>query len=143
MQTLLLGSSLHKQERFALSYPLSLHQRSSSALRKFVKQNCSALQEPVLLPADLPLKAEQPTEEAFLQDDNQNLTETASWFSEFWTKYNELLDSHPIAVKSATSFFGFLIGDLCAQAIVGADYDAIRTLRMVLFGVLMDGPIGR
>lgn len=42
------------------------------------------------------------------------------------------LDKHPIAVKSATSFFGFMIGDLIAQALTGhGAYDLFRTLRLV------------
>lgn len=61
---------------------------------------------------------------------------------EFWDRYCEALDKNPIPVKSATSFFGFLIGDLLAQTIAGGDYEFVRTFRMVLFGVLMDGPIG-
>ena len=59
-----------------------------------------------------------------------------------WASYNAALSRHPVLVKSATSFVGFLIGDLIAQAIVGAPYDGHRTLRLVLFGMLMDGPIG-
>lgn len=42
------------------------------------------------------------------------------------------LDKHPIAVKSATSFFGFMIGDLLAQNLTGhGAYDVFRTLRLV------------
>ena len=59
-----------------------------------------------------------------------------------WAAYNAALARHPVLVKSATSFIGFLIGDLIAQAIVGNPYDGHRTLRLVLFGMLMDGPIG-
>ena len=33
--------------------------------------------------------------------------------------------------------------DLIAQSIVGLPYDARRTLRLVAFGVFMDGPIGK
>lgn len=60
-----------------------------------------------------------------------------------WAAYDAALASHPVAVKAATSFVGFLIGDLIAQSIVGLPYDAYRTLRLVLFGVCMDGPIGK
>ena len=60
----------------------------------------------------------------------------------FWRFYNHSLERHPVAVKSATSFVGFLLGDVLAQTIVGADYDAARTLRLVLFGMFMDGPVG-
>eukprot|EP00210_Caulerpa_lentillifera_P002820 g2694.t1 len=61
---------------------------------------------------------------------------------EFWDRYCEALDKNPIPVKSATSFFGFLLGDIFAQLVSGGDFEAVRTFRMVLFGVLMDGPIG-
>lgn len=60
----------------------------------------------------------------------------------FWGAYSKALEEHPIRVKSATSFFGFLLGDAVAQLIVGNPYNYLRTLRMVIFGVLMDGPIG-
>lgn len=63
-------------------------------------------------------------------------------FDRFWTSYLALLKEKPILVKSCTSLFGFMIGDLCAQAILGAKYDVLRTLRLTSFGVLMDGPIG-
>ena len=50
----------------------------------------------------------------------------------FWRAYVTALDKHPIAVKSATSFFGFMIGDLLAQTITGhGAYDLFRTLRLV------------
>ena len=38
----------------------------------------------------------------------------------FWQAYSRALDTHPIKVKSATSFVGFLLGDAVAQAITGA-----------------------
>lgn len=47
------------------------------------------------------------------------------------------LDKRPIAVKSATSFFGFMIGDLLAQTITGhGAYDVFRTLRLVSISYL-------
>ena len=45
-------------------------------------------------------------------------------------------------MKSATSFFGFLAGDILAQTIVGNPFNYYRTLRLVLFGMFMDGPVG-
>jgi hypothetical protein len=63
-------------------------------------------------------------------------------FSRFWRAYNKALDESPILVKSATSFFGFLIGDIIAQNIVGLPFDYWRTFRLVLFGIFMDGPVG-
>ena len=38
----------------------------------------------------------------------------------FWQAYSRALDTHPIQVKSSTSFVGFLLGDAVAQAITGA-----------------------
>lgn len=64
-------------------------------------------------------------------------------FSQFWRAYNKALDERPIMVKSATSFFGFLIGDIIAQNIVGLPFDYWRTVRLVLFGIFMDGPVGK
>ena len=61
----------------------------------------------------------------------------------FWEAYSKALDEHPIRVKSATSFFGFLFGDVVAQLVVGNPYNYLRTVRMVIFGILMDGPVGK
>lgn len=63
-------------------------------------------------------------------------------FQKFWREYNRLLDEQPILVKSLTSLFGFMIGDICAQTIIGNEYNVYRTMRLTLFGILMDGPIG-
>lgn len=41
-----------------------------------------------------------------------------------------------------TSLVGFALGDILAQVISGSTYNLARTLRMTLFGVLMDGPVG-
>lgn len=60
----------------------------------------------------------------------------------FWKMYSKALEEHPIRIKSATSFFGFLVGDAVAQLVVGNPYNYMRTARMVIFGILMDGPIG-
>lgn len=64
-------------------------------------------------------------------------------FARVWRAYNKVLHEKPIMVKSATSFVGFLVGDVLAQNIVGRPFDVYRTLRLVLFGVFMDGPVGR
>ena len=63
-------------------------------------------------------------------------------FAGFWGAYSKALEEHPIRVKSATSFFGFLLGDAVAQLVVGNPYNYLRTARMVIFGILMDGPTG-
>ena len=65
-----------------------------------------------------------------------------NWFARVWRAYNRVLHEKPILVKSATSFVGFLVGDVLAQNIVGRPFDIYRTLRLVLFGVFMDGPVG-
>lgn len=63
-------------------------------------------------------------------------------FMTLWSQYNELLEENPIMVKSMTSLFGFMIGDICAQSICGIVYDPMRTARLTLFGIVMDGPVG-
>eukprot|EP01026_Neomeris_dumetosa_P041461 TRINITY_DN3436_c0_g1_i2.p2 TRINITY_DN3436_c0_g1~~TRINITY_DN3436_c0_g1_i2.p2 ORF type:complete len:278 (+),score=18.53 TRINITY_DN3436_c0_g1_i2:60-836(+) len=68
--------------------------------------------------------------------------EVSSPFEKLWSAYNNALETTPIRVKSATSFFGFLMGDSLAQNIVGDVFDYQRLIRMILFGMLMDGPIG-
>ena len=60
----------------------------------------------------------------------------------FWASYTDLLDRKPVFVKSMTSLFGFALGDILAQVIGGGSYNLARTLRMTLFGILMDGPVG-
>lgn len=60
----------------------------------------------------------------------------------FWEQYTKLLDKRPVFVKSMTSLVGFALGDILAQVIAGSTYNLPRTLRMTLFGILMDGPIG-
>jgi len=70
-------------------------------------------------------------------------SEIQAMAARLWSAYDAALTTHPVAVKSATSFVGFLLGDLIAQSIVGLPYDARRTLRLVAFGVFMDGPIGK
>jgi hypothetical protein len=68
--------------------------------------------------------------------------ESDSPLSRFWRSYNQALEEKPVLVKSATSFFGFLIGDIIAQNIVGLPFDYWRTFRLVAFGIFMDGPVG-
>ena len=63
-------------------------------------------------------------------------------FGRFWYSYNDMLDERPIFVKSMTSLFGFALGDILAQLIGGTSYNLFRTLRMTLFGIFMDGPVG-
>lgn len=67
---------------------------------------------------------------------------TGNVLTTLWAQYNKVLEEKPIRVKSITSFFGFMIGDICAQSISGGVYDPLRTARLTAFGVLMDGPVG-
>lgn len=45
-------------------------------------------------------------------------------------------------MKSATSFLGFAIGDILSQSLSGGAFDTKRMLRMMMFGMMMDGPVG-
>ena len=83
-----------------------------------------------------------PLEAGEEQSKSSSPSEIQALAARLWSAYDAALTSHPVAVKSATSFVGFLLGDLIAQSIVGLPYDARRTLRLVAFGVFMDGPIG-
>ena len=77
------------------------------------------------------------------EEQTKSSSEIQALAARLWAAYDAALTTHPVAVKSATSFVGFLLGDLIAQSIVGLPYDARRTLRLVAFGVFMDGPIGK
>jgi len=63
-------------------------------------------------------------------------------FQRFWQAYSKMLDERPIFTKSMTSLVGFALGDILAQVISRNPYNLLRTLRMTLFGILMDGPVG-
>lgn len=56
--------------------------------------------------------------------------------------YNNALARNPVGTKACTSFIGFSIGDRLAQTIMDAPFDPYRTLRLGLYGLLLDGPIG-
>lgn len=72
----------------------------------------------------------------------EQIADGSNPIGDFWVAYNELLDEQPILVKSLTSFVGFMLGDILSQVIVGDPYSAIRTLHLVMYGVIMDGPCG-
>lgn len=59
-------------------------------------------------------------------------------------KYDELLQRNPVMTKAVTSCVGFAIGDRLAQSVVGGwgVYDPWRGLRLSLYGLLIDGPVG-
>lgn len=58
------------------------------------------------------------------------------------TAYNDALAKHPVATKAVTSLIGFALGDRIAQSVGGAPFDVLRMLRLSMYGVLIDGPIG-
>lgn len=44
--------------------------------------------------------------------------------------------------KALTSFTGFTIGDLIAQSLTGVSFDVWRCVRLSLYGLMVDGPMG-
>ncbi|GAB4819142.1 hypothetical protein N2152v2_006188 [Parachlorella kessleri] len=56
--------------------------------------------------------------------------------------YDAALRSNPVQTKALTSFVGFALGDVLAQGILGDGFDVLRCLRLSLYGLLLDGPIG-
>jgi hypothetical protein len=56
--------------------------------------------------------------------------------------YARALETRPLATKALTSFVGFVIGDLLAQSTSPGAWHALRTLRLGLYGLLIDGPVG-
>lgn len=58
-----------------------------------------------------------------------------------WEEYNRGLEMQPLFVKSLTSFCGFFIADSLAQLVTGVFLDHRRLVRMLLFGILVHGPL--
>ena len=57
--------------------------------------------------------------------------------------YNAALVKHPVATKALTSLIGFAVGDRIAQSFVGGGhFDFFRCMRLSLYGLLIDGPVG-
>ena len=57
--------------------------------------------------------------------------------------YQNSLTKHPVATKALTSLIGFFLGDIAAQTLnPGVAFDAFRCVRLSLYGVMIDGPIG-
>lgn len=120
------------------------HRRALAAPLRSVSQNNDVLlSEAQPIPAVAYPPAASPQFDDKLAANAPNLLDGDHPFSKFWRAYNKALDERPILVKSATSFFGFLIGDIIAQNIVGLPFDYWRTFRLVLFGIFMDGPVGK
>ncbi|KAK9917307.1 hypothetical protein WJX75_002997 [Coccomyxa subellipsoidea] len=84
----------------------------------------------------------QPVEPPIHDTPQQEVDRRPGLLRRIWRAYIRALDERPIMVKSATSFFGFLIGDLLAQGLSGRGFDVFRCLRLLAFGVTMDGPVG-
>lgn len=58
-------------------------------------------------------------------------------------RYDAALHAHPVLTKAVTSFLGFALGDYLAQAITGVGmFNSLRCLRLSLYGLLIDGPVG-
>ncbi|XP_078437475.1 peroxisomal membrane 22 kDa (Mpv17/PMP22) family protein [Wolffia australiana] len=56
--------------------------------------------------------------------------------------YLRMLGDRPVATKSVTAGFVFLVADLSAQAITApsVSFDLVRASRMTMYGVLISGP---
>lgn len=69
--------------------------------------------------------------------------EESSLLRQLLCSYNSALTAHPVRTKAFTSFLGFALGDYLAQGIAGDGiFDALRCLRLSLYGLLIDGPAG-
>ncbi|KAK9828257.1 hypothetical protein WJX74_005793 [Apatococcus lobatus] len=69
-------------------------------------------------------------------------TQSQPLYTTLWTSYARSVETNPVPTKAATSFMGFVIGDLLAQRIAGEPFSALRMLRLGTYGLLIDGPIG-
>mmetsp|Transcript_16102 Transcript_16102/g.44874 ORF Transcript_16102/g.44874 Transcript_16102/m.44874 type:complete len:271 (+) Transcript_16102:239-1051(+) len=58
-----------------------------------------------------------------------------------WEGYCRGLETHPLLVKSLTSFTGFFIADQLAQVVTGVYLDYKRLCRMLLFALTIHGPL--
>lgn len=62
------------------------------------------------------------------------------------TPYNWYCNSlrrHPLTTKACTSLVGFVLGDAIAQHITHPAFmDVVRTARVGMYGLLIDGPVG-
>ncbi|KAK9832477.1 hypothetical protein WJX81_000068 [Elliptochloris bilobata] len=59
-----------------------------------------------------------------------------------WSGYSRNVESNPVRTKSATSFVGFVLGDILAQRLAGESFHFTRCLRLGMYGLLIDGPVG-
>jgi len=58
--------------------------------------------------------------------------------------YTRALEARPLLTKACTSFVGFMLGDVIAQHVghQTASLDVLRVLRLGLYGLCIDGPLG-
>lgn len=76
-------------------------------------------------------------------EDSPPIQATKTFLKTVLDSYNMALKKHPLTTKAITSLVGFAIGDRIAQSMGGAHtFDMFRFLRMSLYGVLIDGPLG-
>lgn len=59
-----------------------------------------------------------------------------------WGNYTRSVETNPVLTKACTSFFGFVLGDVLAQRLTGADFSVLRCLRLGTYGLTLDGPLG-
>lgn len=62
--------------------------------------------------------------------------------STLWGNYTRSVETNPVLTKACTSFFGFVLGDVLAQRLTGADFSVLRCLRLGTYGLTLDGPLG-
>ena len=62
--------------------------------------------------------------------------------STLWGNYTRSVETNPVITKACTSFFGFVLGDVLAQRLTGADFSVLRCLRLGTYGLTLDGPLG-
>ncbi|KAI8465312.1 MAG: hypothetical protein J3K34DRAFT_525476 [Monoraphidium minutum] len=96
-------------------------------------------------PAGLPL----PSAAASASAANDVVEAAAALLLAPYRAYGRALEERPLLTKALTSFVGFMLGDAIAQAAAhhGAppglwQLDAARVLRLGLYGLCVDGPLG-
>eukprot|EP00741_Cyanophora_paradoxa_P007452 tig00000128_g7207.t1 len=62
-------------------------------------------------------------------------------FAEYYAKYIKSINDFPLETKIATSAVGCLLGNLISQLPKLSSFSPLETIRFVLFGALLHGPI--